>query len=34
MREEASVGRMKARSRSVEFDFRVEKARSRKLAPL
>lgn len=32
--EEPSVGRMKVRSRSVGFDFGVEKARNRKLAPL
>ena len=34
VREEIVVGRMKFRSRSVGFDFGVEKARNRKLAPL
>jgi hypothetical protein len=32
--EEAVVGRMRVRSRSVGFDFEVEKARTRNLAPL
>ncbi|KAF9781665.1 kinase-like protein [Thelephora terrestris] len=31
---EETVERMKVRSRSVEFDFRVDKGRTRKLAPL
>jgi len=33
-RGETTVGRMKVRSRSVGFDFGVERARTRKLAPL
>ena len=34
VREETAVGRMGVRSRSVGFDFGVERARTRKLAPL
>lgn len=34
VREETAVGRMGVRSRSVGFDFAVEKTRTRKLAPL